>query len=734
MGFSFLGPVIPPALAIVIIAALFGFSFFGFRKLARALPLRRFAALAILRSVFLALVLALLFQPAVTTSDAPKNSLGLTVFIDASQSMLETDSVSRTPRINMAEKIVFDSNSGLVATAIDTFDVRTKIFADSVTDVTGELRDYSREGFRLIASGGSTEIHAALEPLGEPGGKTVAAVLLTDGATTSDDEALAAARKAGVPVFVIGIGRAGAADADARVLNVECERSVYLGLEAKVRAEVEFTGFSADEMRAEAKVELLLRGEVLDEKTFVPGNVSRHSVELTHRPENAGNFDFEVCVTPGPSGERRTENNTQTVSVSVIKEKLRVLYIEGRLSPEYNRFQRYLKADEPDMEYTILIRKGAGNEYELQSAVEDGVRSIDLDPEKLAKYDAIVLGDISPDMFSESSLSALHDFVSTRGGGVIFKGALSFLENLSSDSVISKLLPVDLATVEGEILSPFVMRVTPDGARHPVLSGYADVLDERFSGFDAAKRAKPGSVVLGTSDGARSTEYVVLSCQEYGSGRTLLLNASPTYTWYRPIEEGRKSAFHRFWGQAIRYVARKDDSATYHSAFSVDRRGVLPGESVNVVFDPSAAGASAEGPFEALSMDSRTVLGRSEDSSVFEGSIRTGKEGLQYLTLEVIDEKGDAIGFSRTVRVGKSQFESSNYRLAESLLNEIAGETGGLYASELEAGRIADALLRLSASLTKPVTHNLLESWEYFVVIILFLGLEWILRRRFALI
>ena len=68
----------------------------------------------------------------------------------------------------------------------------------------------------------------------------------------------------------------------------------------------------------------------------------------------------------------------------------------------------------------------------------------------LARYDGVILDDVSPDALNDNQVAALHTYVESMGGGLLVLGSPRSLEpGLSPDSPMGRLLPIDLRPRSG---------------------------------------------------------------------------------------------------------------------------------------------------------------------------------------------------------------------------------------------------------------------------------------------
>ena len=70
----------------------------------------------------------------------------------------------------------------------------------------------------------------------------------------------------------------------------------------------------------------------------------------------------------------------------------------------------------------------------------------------------------------------------------------------------------------------------------------------------------------------------------------------------------------------------------------------------------------------------------------------------------------------------------------ESLLKQIAADTGGAFLREEEIGRLPELLSPLSSGRVVPSDTVLWQSYWWFAAIVMLLTVEWVLRKRAGLL
>ncbi|MFM9956983.1 MAG: hypothetical protein ACKVZJ_02825 [Phycisphaerales bacterium] len=429
------------------------------------------------------------------------------------------------------------------------------------------------------AKGLRTSLGAALDQaLARAAARPLAGVVIISDGRSIDEPSRQALRRLEserVPVVSVALGSEKPVG-DLAVRRVDAPRLAFVKDLTPVRVEVERTG--GDTGSSTALVRLIDRdtGRVLDEKTvtFDPQGAAR--TVLTHRSDLGGPANWAVEVAPesgggGGGADLITANNRAELALQLIDRPLRVLYVDG-----YPRWeQRYLK--------NLLVREKSISCSTLilspdKKFIQEGDVELDTlpdSPERWAEFDAVVLGDVSPDVFTREQLAQLKEHVARRGGGLIWVAGPSFTPLAWVETPLADLLPFQKEAVDGTTLAnPVLMKPTPEADRLALLRlsdpGEENPWPAALAKFETGwsqlywvqriepTRLKPTTEVLATADkgdNELSSErpFPILLTMKYGAGRVIYSATDETWRWRYARGE---TLYERFWTPMIRLLGR----------------------------------------------------------------------------------------------------------------------------------------------------------------------------------
>jgi uncharacterized membrane protein len=548
------------------------------------------AVLAALRVAAVALLVVCLLRPVLVLSAAVPRRNTVAVLVDDSRSMRVPDWDGR-PRADFV-RAALAPDAPLLRALGDEFAVRVYKFSDLARRVT--------RVDSLAFAGTRTQLGGALQRVREDldGVPLAGVVVVTDGADASPTalaDAALAMRARHTPVFTVGVGRERAAR-DVEVSRVEVARTALKGSTVDAEVVLGHAGLAG------TKVPLTVEdgGRIVAQREVTlpeDGDATPVRISVPATTPGERRLTFRVPRLPG---EEFVDNNERTALVRVSDQREKILYFEGE--PRFElKFLRRAVADDPGLRIATLLRSAEGKYLRLDVADSlDLASGFPTTREELFRYKAIILGSVEASAFSPAQLRLLADFVSERGGALLFLGGRrAFAEGGYAGTPLEEVMPVVLeAPARGATASEgaatagateIAVQLTPAGAAHTSLQLAADEQAslERWrtlpplTAVNTVRRAKPGATVLLTGSAANAAgQRVVLAYQRYGRGKAVAFPVQDSWLWQMhasiPVED---QTHETFWRQTLRWLlAGVPDAVTV--AASTEKP--VPGEALTL--------------------------------------------------------------------------------------------------------------------------------------------------------
>jgi hypothetical protein len=569
--------------------------------------------------------------------------------------------------------------------------------------------------------GKKTEIGSAIQQIiDEAAGRQVAGIVaLTDGQNTggvSLAQAAAAAVRAGTPVFAVPVGSATRLQ-DVAIVDVFTSGLVSVGDTVSVSVTIESQGLDGRPVKVTLK-----EGEnTLATKDLNLRGSEQQQIELTFEAKEPGAHYLAVEVTPLDE-ETIKENNRDVAFLRVDDQKMKVLYVEGLPRWDFRFIKNGMRRDH-GLEPTVLL------EAELKTRKAEGDAKLPVTVDEWAAYRTVIVGDCSSQLLTSFAIDTLVEAVREKGLGLVVLAGPNDMPHAYEGTALVDLLPVRVrrgtAGYDAAPYNPFKMEITPAGGLHEALRLYdepgrnANAWSHMPAYFwcAAVVRPSPGATVLATNPSIedRFGKMPLVAYHYAGRGKVMFIGTDSTWLWRQNVGD---RFFYKFWGQTVRFVARRDEKEGQKSWIEVRPLRAQVGEQVEVELMAFAADGSPRAePKVAVSIsgagESQTL--DLEIDSVTKGRF-TGRfvpkaEGAYKIGF---DPGGGQAAVSAEVNVSIAPEELRRPNLDRPALELLASHTGG---QVVEVGNLASIPERLSGDVKLIELHREESIWDNWFVL-----------------
>ena len=704
------------------------------------------AVMAGLRVGLVAILVFILFRPTlILTSVVPqRNFVG--ILIDDSQSMRIADQDGVT-RSDFVQSTFGSEGSELLTALSEKFALRYFRFSRDASRLN-DMADLSYSG--TATDLGNAMVRAQEELAGVP---ISGLVVISDGADNTGEalaESLLPLQAANVPVYTVGLGEEEFSP-DVQISRVEMPRTVLVGTSLVVDVIVSHRGYSGQtvQLMVEDTGQLLASEDLTFARDGEPV-VTRLRIEA----QDPGPRLLRFRV-PAQDGERVTENNVRDVLVNVVNDAEKILYFEGEPRWEVKFLRRAVSEDE-NLQVVVLQRTAESKFLRLDvDDAEELAAGFPKTREELFRYRALILGSVEASFFTHDQLDMISDFVSRRGGGLLFLGGRNaFAEGGYQGTRLAEVLPVflddELSTGAGPYFDELFITPTRAGLTHPATQLGADdseAVVERWEALPAVTtlnpitRLKPGATRLLSGGPDRDRErQVVLAFHRYGRGKVIVLPIQDSWIWQMHADIPFEDQTHEtFWRQLLRWLS---DDVPDQVAAQSEREAVEPGQPVNLMIEvrdsayAEVNNANVVAVVHNPSGDSITVPldWDVEQDGYYDGGFPTAAPGLYEVFVRAM-RGADTVGTAVTyVDVAPSVEEYFDASMRGTTLRRIADQTGGLFYTPESVANLPEDIGLTGAGVTLTEERDL---WDMPILLLLVLGLmggEWGYRRKRGLI
>jgi hypothetical protein len=366
-----------------------------------------------------------------------------------------------------------------------------------------------------------------------PPGRMAGAIMITDGQVhdvpPGTEQLLL---KAPLQALIAG----GRDEKDRKLTVTGAARFSIVGRNAEIELRVDDLGGGAG---GTSEMTIAVDGKPIGNRSVPVGQVSRITVPIAHGGENV----VEITAAPGPS-ELTLANNRAVVTITGVRDRLRVLLVSGEPHAGERVWRNLLKADPSvDLIHFTILRPPYKQDFtpiDELALIQFPTRELFL--EKLDSFDLVIFDRYSergilPPLYFQNIARYVQD-----GGALLLSVGPEFASPASvSRTPLAQVLPVQPT---GEILNgPFKPVLTAEGLAHPVTSGLSGTGDGSaapswgrwFRSIGVNKLA--GTTVM---NGAGGRPLLVLD--QVDRGRVAALLSDQFWLWSRGFEGGGPDA------------------------------------------------------------------------------------------------------------------------------------------------------------------------------------------------
>ena len=364
-----------------------------------------------------------------------------------------------------------------------------------------------------------------------PPARIAGAIMITDGEVHDAPPANQFAMKA--PLQVLIAGQRGERDRKLSIVNAA--RFAIVGQPAQMTVRVDDFGGGGDV----ADVSLAVDGKSLGNKSVPVGRDTPITIPVSHEGENI----VELSAAPGPA-ELTLQNNRAVVSVSGVRDRLRVLLVSGQPHAGERVWRNLLKADPSvDLVHFTILRppeKQDGTPIDELSLIAFPAR--DLFNDKLASFDLVIF-----DRYGEQGILPMIYFDNIaqyveNGGALLVSSGPEFAGPSSVyRTPLASVLP---AQPTGEIVTQaFKPQVTQLGLAHPVTRDLAGSnADNVPATWGRWFRLIGATTVSGQTVMSGPGNKPLLVLDQVKKGRVAEILSDQTWLWARGFEGGGPQA------------------------------------------------------------------------------------------------------------------------------------------------------------------------------------------------
>jgi len=705
------------ALLLLLGAAAIAFALWSYRSTIPPVSSAMRRLLLTLRLLVFLLLILLIGGPVLSMRWIAEEQPSVLVLVDNSLSMTLRDGANE--RSSIVRRVLDDE----VFTALRSRDRLRAVRFDRTSIPLERLTPDS-----LTFTGAVTDLAAAFRKAKEIASNDHirAVVLVSDGNATQGPTPLYEAEALGLPVFTIGIGDT-SAKKDVQVRSILTNETAYARTQIPFRITIRSAGYGGE------RIDVVLRRRdsiVAREAITLQPGIRDYTLVLNAVPA-AGGREFYTAEIAPLAGEATTANNRSSVTVRVLRSKMRLMIIAGGPNPDVAFIRRVLDADE-NIDVRAFTENAAGAFLEGDPT----------DPKESAVDALVLIG--YPRSFSDRRVISWIRTQAEEGAGLFF--ILGRTVDPAALSMLTSVLPFTLERPRTEEMQVFAS--IPDAkAGHELLTTGGDGASSEGwkrlapvfrwqSGF----AAKPEADVLAqVRVGSTTLTEPMIVVRNVNRRRSLAVAGYGIWRWQMladPTTETR-DLFRTFVERSVRWLTTKEDDRRVRveperEIFSSAEQVTMVAQVYDEAFRPvERATVRVQISGQGIS---RELECADEGNGQYIGVAEPIPEGIYSYTATATSGKivhGEDRG---TVRVGAVAVEFLETAMNKSLLQQLAKRTGGAHYDAGDMRGFADAVVGVPGFVPRERRESKdVELWNLEWMLAALVGLvvaEWVIRKR----
>ena len=647
--------------------------------------------LGILRFLFFAIVILLIFNPTLHFPSSKKVPPTTIILVDSSASMLQplNSDESKSHAATRWEK------------ELNAYLNEQNILNDRISFSNGLQQDST-----------TTDIFLALRELHEDSKyANISDVILISDGLQHNNNSYPYIDELKFPVFPVLLGE-DVEMIDVSLDEVRVNNPVYLNTETEISCrisglpdEIPFTLSIHDE------------NDRLLEKKVIAKNDNQRQFSLSFTPSILGYQKLFAEVQLQDEEEYTLDNNRREFLVSVVKDKAQFTLITSSLNWDISFIHRALMKNER-FETSLLVQRKEGyfQDNELASPFK-----------KLAKTDVLILHNPDRFNFDKATFQAIENFVS-RGGNILYLGKI--------DPELSSILPLQTTRFREKVQTTII----PTAA----MGNYQTFLvnsDEDLASFWNALppittyfyERKPQTEVIAQAD--ILSENPVIAFSSYLQGHVLQWSGYDFFRW-KMWEKSDEPWFDTFIINIAQWLLNADISQRF--LCSSDEMNYLEGESIEFsayVFDEKMNLVNGQDIKLKISIDDSLIIEKffiEKDNSYIAHvkDLKAGKYTYSAKTTlgrNIYQDEGEIL-------IEKLTLEQSTHGIQKAYLQYIASKTkGDMLISPEDFEKVLN-VQREFKIIKKSRNIELWKKWYLAVIAILLIATELFLRKKKGLL
>lgn len=685
----------------ILILFVVGYSYFIYRHTIPQTSTILKTVLIILRSLALALIIIILFEPAITldyvTREEPTNLL----LVDNSTSIINKDSSSRSEKIHNFIRDYKNNTPG---------NIIVSTFGETTTPI-----DFNK-GTNLRFNGTITNFERITPFVKKQKNKIATITILSDGIITDGSSSTAEFEKLNIPIFTISVGDT-TKPSDVAIKKIEFNKLIYRNSTTEISAIISNNNF------ANRTVTVSLHGKygVVEQKQIKLNPSGINNISFSYEPKEIGKQSLSLVVSKIKS-EERYANNKYPFVVDVLNDKMVVLLIAGA----------------PSADLSVLITSLNGNKKIQLDKIIQISRANLLGKHNFARKidsaDIIMMMDFPtretpPPLLKavRNNLNKMHTpyflFLSEQTDYkkmLTLKNKLSF--NTKGITNRHPLIYPEITSTGSGIFS----NITNWGSLPPIKMGISNITNNSETVLLAIGKNKNGNTIA-----------PLIFSSKIASSRNIVFNGINFWKWKIQSENRLGNLFDLFINNSIQWLSTKKEKRIFvrpvKDVFTMNESVEFIGNIYDETLTPiNNASVKVEISFKNTK---KSLILNPTKNGVYNGEIDINSSGTFTYKATITSSENNKVQLLHgEFVISEIEIEKENVVLNNEYLTLLSNSTGGTALNIHNYNNLFNKLKQLTDIKTEDkITSTKFDMWRnkwILIIIILIFVVEWAIRKQ----
>ncbi len=658
--------------------------------------------LIFVRTLSLLFILFLLFDPVIkltsTETVYPENF----VFIDNSKSISKFSSEKQITELK-----------NLISNLSEDLEGETKFFTFGKDVKKVDIKNLDSLHFNNTSTNFSSIFSFIREKTNLAG-----IVIISDGINNEGKNPIYETENLSAPIFTVGIGDT-SVNSDVYVYGIHNNKFIYTGRET----EIEVTIGNIELTNKEVTVGLYENNQLISSKKIKLSSAGINRLRFSYSSKLEGEHKLTVKITNN-FDEQNKNNNRKSTLINILSTKKKIAVIAGTPSPDLAAVKNSLMRNE-DFEINSIIQISDSKYY-------NDLKNLEI----LTSSDAILLIGF-PTLNSEPAIikkiiKEIED--NNKPVFLIFSNTVNF----NRLKEFKDILPFKISNISDKFIETQISVVNGTNGILSKTETDLNYWEELPPVYLSKTKITPSINSFVLLSGKRNSNSPILFSSNTAGRKTIILTPSDFWKWKLRPRSNSNFYFDNFLLNAIKWLTLTSEAEFFN--VTTDKKSYKLGETITITAN------LLDETYEPINNADISLTTNNNDQAKFsslgngfyKAEIKVTEPGLYEYSAKVNSPKLNINEITGKINVEEIELELIQSKMNKLLLQSLAKKNKGIY---LNIDNYTGLINKINENYNSKISYKLLDNelrlsnFEFILIfIVLFLSIEWIIRKAYRML